>query len=85
MKRFKVLKPYLSNLKNYPNDMPWNLLNEDRAKKNHSQTLSRLNERGGMCVSEILHNLKDEPLSFSVHENQGMVDELNHIISKYSD
>lgn len=84
MKQFKVLVPWQSKLTNYPNSIPWDMLNEKRAQSNHSQTLQRLNERGGMCVSEILHNLNDEKLKFGGVETQEMVDDLNNRIAKFN-
>lgn len=35
---------------------------EDRAMKNHNQTLERLAQRGGLCLSEALAILEDRPL-----------------------
>jgi hypothetical protein len=37
-----------------PKYIPMELLNEEWAKRNHGQTLDRLNERGGLCPSEML-------------------------------
>lgn len=37
-----------------PRQIPMHLLNEARAQCNHSQTLQRLKERGGLGVAEIL-------------------------------
>ena len=39
-----------------PFTFPMELLNEEWASKNHDQTLSRLNQRGGMCPREIVAN-----------------------------
>jgi hypothetical protein len=33
--------------------VPMEILNEEWAQKNHGQSLSRLKERGGLCLSEI--------------------------------
>lgn len=41
-----------------PDDFPNELLSEDWADKVHGQTLKRLNERGGMSITELLMNLK---------------------------
>lgn len=40
-----------------PQSVPMGLLNQDWAKINHDQTLERLDERGGMTVTEILANI----------------------------
>lgn len=40
-----------------PKHVPDDLLNEDQAQTNHSQTLTRLNERGGMGAYEIMCNI----------------------------
>lgn len=37
--------------------VPFGLMNEEWAQRNHSQSLARLNERGGMTVFEILANI----------------------------
>lgn len=40
--------------------LPWfpaNLMSEEMAQINHSQSLGRLNERGGMSPTEIMANL----------------------------
>jgi hypothetical protein len=34
----------------------WDMLSEEWAQKNHSQTLTRLAERGGLCWAEIYCN-----------------------------
>jgi hypothetical protein len=41
-----------------PDEVPNEMLNQDWAMKIHSQTLERLNERGGLTVLEILINIK---------------------------
>jgi len=44
-----------------PESVPWRLLapHEAQALKNHGQTLERLAERGGLCLSEIVAVLED--------------------------
>lgn len=37
-----------------PTQFPMHLLDEGQAQRNHSQTLKRLKERGGLSVREIL-------------------------------
>lgn len=78
--KFKVLKSYGSKLENVPDWVPWEMLNEAQAKSNHSQTLNRLNERGGMCVGEILCNIKNQPIDFITSNTQKDVDELNAMV-----
>lgn len=34
----------------------WDMLNEEWAQKNHSQSLARLAERGGLCWEEVYCN-----------------------------
>lgn len=41
-----------------PDDFPDKLMNEDWAQRIHSQSLKRLNERGGMGMNEIIGNIK---------------------------
>lgn len=57
MKQFKILKNY-KDKRLFPEYFPWHLLNEEMAQKNHSQSLERLNERGGLSVDEITCNIK---------------------------
>jgi hypothetical protein len=44
-------------LKNCPKCVPMSMLSEDWAYHNHRQTLTRLAERGGLSVVEMLANL----------------------------
>lgn len=50
----------------WPKDCPkyvrWDALSEDQAMKNHSQTLERLAERGGLSPVEIVLNVKSRDL-----------------------
>ena len=43
---------------NCPKEVPNSLLNEENAQRIHSQSLKRLNERGGMCPLEIIANIE---------------------------
>ncbi len=83
MKLFKVLIGYdKKDLKNMPTHIPWDMLDEDMAQENHSQTLTRLNERGGLCVTEMLANIhKQRRRDWTV--TQETVDELNALVKKY--
>lgn len=62
-----------SDLRKYPDcpkSVPFELLNEEQAMKNHSQTLDRLNERGGMSPIEIVANvLKKDCLWILLYDN----------------
>lgn len=71
------------NLKNVPYDVPFDLLDERMAQYNHSQTLDRLNERGGLGVLEILNNIDNKKLEFR-GATQQEVDRLNTIIESHS-
>jgi hypothetical protein len=39
--------------------VPFSLLNREKAKDFHGQTLERLAERGGLSIGEILYNVLD--------------------------
>lgn len=71
------------SLKEVPYFIPIGVLSEERAQINHSQSLIRLNERGGMGVLEILDNIHNRKLTYSKNETQADVDELNGIIRKH--
>lgn len=47
-----------------PAQFPMHLLNEDQALRNHSQSLKRLKERGGLSVREILAIVGKKPWSY---------------------
>ena len=60
---FPILLPeeWKRKFPNCPEEIPWALvaLHEDQARRNHSQTLERLAQRGGLSPAEImciLHN-----------------------------
>lgn len=55
--KFKILKGYGESRTDIPDYFPWSLLNEKNAQKFHSQTLERLNERGGLTCEEIYCNV----------------------------
>lgn len=57
MKDFKILKSYDDKRPNLPTVFPWHLLNEENAIRFHSQTLERLNQRGGLSMEEIYCNI----------------------------
>lgn len=79
-KQMKVHSSSRSLWKNCPQFVPYELLNEERAKRNHDQTLDRLNERGGMGCMEILDNINDRRLT-NRNETQQDADELAKILA----
>lgn len=71
--------PVLYNLSDrarpeWPRSVPWDFLapHEAQAQKNHSQTLKRLSERGGLCPREILSVLDGK--SWSAYVDMPMAD-----------
>lgn len=42
----------------FPKSLPDELFNEEWANKIHSQSLKRLNERGGLSILEMIGNIK---------------------------
>ena len=71
-------RKFPDGLKEFPTD----LMSEGMALKNHSQTLSRLNERGGMGYREIICNIFGLELGwiFKKPGTQKQVDLLTDII-----
>lgn len=57
----------------YPQHVVWTSLREDRALTNHSQTLDRLAERGGLSPEEIVCNMLD--ISYSDFRKLDMTEE----------
>lgn len=53
----KLIKTY----QNCPASVPFELLHESQAKANHSQTLQRLAERGGLYPSEMIAVIAKRP------------------------
>lgn len=51
-------KEYKGN-KGIPQTFPFSFLNRKKAMSYHGQTLERLNERGGLCATEIVYNITD--------------------------
>jgi hypothetical protein len=47
-----------------PKQFPMHLLNEAKAQSNHSQSLKRLKERGGLSVAEILAIVGNKPWNY---------------------
>ena len=48
----------MTNVKDCPKKIPFEMLSEKMAQNVHSQTLARLNERGGMSPVEIVANIE---------------------------
>jgi len=71
----------LELFKDCPEAIPFAMLNEEQAKRNHSQTLKRLNERGGLGVAEALDIIKKQRWS-TTKESRQAVEEL---IKLYND
>lgn len=69
MKMFPILKPWRESEKNLlkalgcPDSVPWEKLepHEAQAQRNHSQSLKRLAERGGLSACEAIAVLEDRP------------------------
>lgn len=71
-----------------PGSIPWDLIEpfDARAKKNHDQTLERLNERGGIDPVEAYLIMNDLPLSSHLSVTpQQCVDWLNSRIESNKD
>lgn len=66
-KRFPILGITQRDIDNHPDrprNVPWSMLapHEERAKRNHDQTLQRLAERGGLSPTEMIAVIEDRPL-----------------------
>lgn len=63
-KEDKEMMPVLSAVRmdGSPREIPMEWLTEDMANANHSQTLSRLKERGGMSCAEMWCNIHRQGL-----------------------
>lgn len=61
--RWRRLRREGQEIPECPNNIPWALIQpyEEQAKKNHSQSLSRLAERGGLAPSEAVAVLENRP------------------------
>jgi hypothetical protein len=74
-------------INNYPDFVPDEMLSEEQAFENHGQTLSGLNERGGMSVPEILFNINRKRLpwreSGAFTDTQDKIDLLNKLIAEF--
>lgn len=67
-RRFRVLRGQSrvpqAERETWPADVPWSFVepHRERALANHSQTLERLNERGGLAPEELWCLVNDKPL-----------------------
>lgn len=73
---------------NLPDEIPNEKLNREKAMKIHSQTLERLNERGGMSILEIIMNLSEfgmtelfQKYGYNYKPKQKDADELMRLLS----
>jgi hypothetical protein len=67
---YMPIHPNDIKLPNCPQQVPMSLLNERRAKMNHSQTLLKLKQRGGLSVKEMLSVITDK--SYEYYGNMAM-------------
>jgi hypothetical protein len=86
-KATKTMKVLMSSqdkkgIVNCPQYVPMSMLNELWASRIHGQTLDRLNERGGMGVSELLCNIDKGPMP-TREGNQTEVDRLNSLVAAH--
>lgn len=58
-KRFRIMEEYGKHVRG-SYEVPWSVMaaHEGQAQTNHGQTLTRLNERGGLSVHEALHLIR---------------------------
>lgn len=81
----KVNGGYGEVLKDCPSAIPWGLLGpseERQAQHNHSQTLKRLAERGGLSPRELYAVLRHEDFSYS-STNEHAVKYINGRVKLY--
>ena len=57
----------------------WGALNEDRARRNHGQSLERLNQRGGLSPREIVANVLDADYADLELDAAQVLDEIRKI------
>jgi hypothetical protein len=73
-RQFRVLLHWdeRQRLPGAPRSVPWSLLapHEERALRNHDQTLERLNERGGLGVSEMVAVIEDRDVSWVMRASE---------------
>jgi len=64
MKLFPVHSTDCLNCKLVPRYIPWEVISpyEEQAQKNHSQSLKRLAERGGLGIQEMYHVMTGQKL-----------------------
>lgn len=66
-----------------PRFVPWEFVapHEETAGINHDQTLARLNERGGLCPSELVAVLEDR--DWHPMQDQEAADRLNELLAAW--
>ena len=69
----------------FPDSLPNEIFNEEWAQHIHSQTLKRLNERGGLHPCEMIGNIKklscNEIIKYDINK---AVEELKEILKEYN-
>lgn len=78
----KVHSSTLREFKDCIESFPDKFLTEEMAQSNHSQSLNRLNERGGLSVNEILANVFNKDFKWIVDnpQEQWQVDAIKLIV-----
>jgi hypothetical protein len=68
----------------FPESLPNELFNEEWAQHIHSQTLKRLNERGGLHPCEMIGNIKKLSCSeIGEYNTKKAIEELIEILNNY--
>jgi hypothetical protein len=76
----------VSSNPNCPKTISFKYLDESQAYKNHMQTLSTLNRRGGMSPMEVVANLERKSftqMNYYLYDNDYYVDKLINYINSY--
>ncbi|MCZ6468043.1 MAG: hypothetical protein O6499_00150 [Candidatus Dadabacteria bacterium] len=84
-KNMRIMRSIRDNTKNCPASIPFSLLSEEQAQRNHSQTLTRLNERGGLSPNEALWNIERRDWGSQTLTEQNAIDTLNVMIKRHED
>lgn len=82
-KKYPVLTSAFEKTKEY---VPWDMLSphENRAYRNHGQSLEELARRGGLGWGEILAILEDRPWSSISRDEAKNREAVLHYVSEYS-
>lgn len=65
MTEMRIMYDYDRRKPEWPMTVPFSLLSESMAQLNHSQTLQRLNKRGGLSPYELYCNMEGKRIDFS--------------------